>query len=170
MSFKKVLSIIGLSIPALSIDCYQCRESYDHNGNQQGVYNDLNCYSDNAPSEYLLPCPIGVEKCKTTITAYWLSEGPQEYLFRRDCASEEDEADVCEEDVTFANRWSKQCTSFCTTPGCNSNKDIELSFSVKENGIPVELRLYLGKNPGRNIFQSLVAIPVHPRTMKMISM
>jgi len=49
MIAKIILLNIFLTLYVAALDCYQCFESYDHNGNQQGPYNDANCYSDNAP-------------------------------------------------------------------------------------------------------------------------
>merc|ERR1711868_145142 len=114
INLSKMKIFLFLLEAALSLDCYQCSERYDHEGNPLRAYNDKNCYTATKPDDrFKTKCGSEYSKCSTELTAIWLSEGEHEYIFQRGCAFTE-ETDECDSKIDVSgNSWIKNCKTVC---------------------------------------------------------
>lgn len=140
----QLLRVLLLSHAAGALSCFECRESYDHNGNQIGPYNDEGCYSNSRPTEFLKVCADGVVECETEITAHWRSEGSMEYIFVRQCGEPNvtSNGEFCAKDRN-GDDWRKYCKHFCLDNGCNTDNKVENGLGeIDGSGNAKELSCY----------------------------
>ena len=114
-------------LPGLGgMSCYTCSITMDHVGNIIGQ-GDSSCMTNEPNPNLLTKCENQDDVCATHMYIDWLARGGQAVIVDRRCISKDLapsnlESPACLEEKN-GNHQARDCSSFCSGPGCNKNID-----------------------------------------------